>query len=774
MKKIISIFVAVSILFSSVMVNAAFWNALPEFTRLADIKDYDTLNELIMLDERDIVQSTATVQVNIDENTIIGNRNERLFGTGGEAFNNMIDFVDPVTGENTEEWKKFSKEIYKIPMVRFGGHASNKVNLITQIGPLAQRTKAQIPDDIEIERFYLDYGKTSLTTPSAEISIMGTAEYMRVFLENNPDTEFILTTTVTHGQPEDTANLVRFCLDDKDESEWGALRAQYLREEPVNLVCIELGNELYANPFYSEEINDSKRKWYVDICKKHIEAIRKYYPDLDISAVICSNGADPARDKNGFGFDHWNPYIIKELGQLIDIFSFHLYHSGYEVRGKTHEWVERTEDYFIEFFGPDHGKTLAITEGSKWATDAFAAITMESGLATSSYLDWWNEHIDLLYCYTYYCFYSGRWAQVDKTIEGNWVPTPVGMVYKLYQDNMGDRIVTSSLDWSEQEKRESEGADIYNPIHFSAGVSAEGDDLLKVIISNREPYKEVEANFSFNNNYTLVEETVFRANNQKSLVFSDKNKDAFHITTTEKNEKNFNYYKVPNESMVILTLKSDKKIPQFGETDAEDGEATYSGETNFADIEHHWASNEINILASEGIVSGDENSMFNPNDNITRAEFAALLCKALNATDESYAEVFNDVNADKWYADYVYSTWKNGYIRGNQDNNFLPENNLNMKDTTEILYRVCSSKIANTEVVDAESYITASQLDKISSEYGEWNTEALAYVVKNGLINKFYETDNYNPKDSVTRAEAAVMIYRLRKLIGAEGRRPIT
>ena len=763
MKRIISVLTAACILLSATAVNAAFWNALPEFTELYNAKNYDKINEIIMKDDRGTVTSTASVNVVADENTITGNTTERILGTGTEAFAEMLKFVDPVTGESTPEWKKFSKEMYKIPMIRFGGHDANKVNLLTQIGPLNERKKAEIPNNIDIEKFYLQYGKESLTTPGKEIDIMGTCEFIKVFLENNPDVELCLVASVTHAQPEDTANLARFCLDGKDESEWGALRARYIREEPLNLACIELGNELYANPLYTEQINQSKAEWYVETCKKHIEAVRKYYPDIDISACICSNGRSIELDKNGYGFDHWNPYIIKELGQIIDIFSFHLYHSGYEL-SYNGDWIYRTVDYFEQFFGPDHGKKLAITEGSKWATDEFAAKTMESGLATCQYLNFLNDNIDIIYCYTYYAF-SSRWAQVYKTIEGNWAETPVGMVFRIYQDNMGDRIVKSSLDWSDYDALGIDITKAYNKNHFSVGVTAEGDDTLKVIMSNREPYTAVDVNFKFNNNYTLTEETVFRANNQKSMMFSDKNKDAFHIDVNKKNEPGFKTYTVPNESMVVLTLKSDKKIPKFGTDSSVSDEPVYSGEKKFPDMNCHWAENEVNILADREILSGKDGKFY-PNEKITRAEFSAMICKAAAIKNDEFKKVFSDVNEKDWYAKSVYAVWANGYIRGLTSDSFKPQEMLTSKDAAEALYRICVSEKADAGDVDTVAYINSAQLQDKIGKYSSWDTDALAYVMKNGLINKFYETGNYNPDDGVTRAEAAVMIYRLCNMLG--------
>lgn len=49
----------------------------------------------------------------------------------------------------------------------------------------------------------------------------------------------------------------------------------------------------------------------------------------------------------------------------------------------------------------------------------------------------------------------------------------------------------------------------------------------------------------------------------------------------------------------------------------------------FADCVGHWAENHINKLYNYGIVNGDENGNFNPDQPITRAEVAVMVANAL-------------------------------------------------------------------------------------------------------------------------------------------------
>lgn len=44
----------------------------------------------------------------------------------------------------------------------------------------------------------------------------------------------------------------------------------------------------------------------------------------------------------------------------------------------------------------------------------------------------------------------------------------------------------------------------------------------------------------------------------------------------------------------------------------------------FKDVENHWAKDAVNDMGSRLIVNGIGNDLYNPNTDMTRAEFAAI------------------------------------------------------------------------------------------------------------------------------------------------------
>lgn len=84
-------------------------------------------------------------------------------------------------------------------------------------------------------------------------------------------------------------------------------------------------------------------------------------------------------------------------------------------------------------------------------------------------------------------------------------------------------------------------------------------------------------------------------------------------------------------------------------------EAKYEGEDFFPDIKGHWASEYINIAASIGWVEGD-NGIFRPDDNITRAEVMTLVNRVLGRQPQSKSDLRegmitppDNTNENNWY-----------------------------------------------------------------------------------------------------------------------------
>ncbi len=112
----------------------------------------------------------------------------------------------------------------------------------------------------------------------------------------------------------------------------------------------------------------------------------------------------------------------------------------------------------------------------------------------------------------------------------------------------------------------------------------------------------------------------------------------------------------------------------------------------FADVsaEASYAA-AVEKLAGEGIITGDENGKFNPDNTITRAEVAAMICRMMGGEEsaKSFSESpFTDVPAKHWAAGYIKWSVDFGIINGYGDGKFGPEDSVTYEQVVKML--VCS------------------------------------------------------------------------------------
>jgi hypothetical protein len=96
----------------------------------------------------------------------------------------------------------------------------------------------------------------------------------------------------------------------------------------------------------------------------------------------------------------------------------------------------------------------------------------------------------------------------------------------------------------------------------------------------------------------------------------------------------------------------------------------------FGDIIGHWAQHDIEVMAGLGIAQGVGNQQFDPDDNVSRAEFLSLLLRSLGMYTGSVTEApFSDVTTTDRYAPYLQTAYDAGIIKGRPDGALDPLGN---------------------------------------------------------------------------------------------------
>lgn len=184
---------------------------------------------------------------------------------------------------------------------------------------------------------------------------------------------------------------------------------------------------------------------------------------------------------------------------------------------------------------------------------------------------------------------------------------------------------------------------------------------------------------------------------------------------------------------------------------AEDELDTYL--LHFKDMKTHWARNEVEAMAELGIVNGNEQGDFNPNDNVSRAEFAAMVTRTMGLEPTAYENSFFDVIDEDWYSGYVQTVRSNDYMNG-YDGLFNPHNAITREEIAKVIVAAYNSK-SNTKMQTGRS-LYFNDIDEVSY----WAYDYIAEAAEQGFVNGVTE-ELFAPKQYASRAQAVVMLKRV-------------
>ncbi|WP_379161090.1 S8 family serine peptidase [Paenibacillus sp. sgz5001063] len=180
----------------------------------------------------------------------------------------------------------------------------------------------------------------------------------------------------------------------------------------------------------------------------------------------------------------------------------------------------------------------------------------------------------------------------------------------------------------------------------------------------------------------------------------------------------------------------------------------------FTDIAASKSAAAIQTLADKLIIQGTSATTFSPLSNLTRAEFTALLTRALGLrTDASVT--FSDVKSSDWYANDVAAASKAGLILGIGNGKFAPTQKVTRQELAVILDRAL--KLTGTEPKAAANPSFTTYTD--SAKVAPYAKDSLQVLSQAGIIGSEAGTA-FNPTAPATRETAAAALYQLLSKIG--------
>ncbi|MFH5183588.1 S-layer homology domain-containing protein [Paenibacillus sp. TAB 01] len=176
---------------------------------------------------------------------------------------------------------------------------------------------------------------------------------------------------------------------------------------------------------------------------------------------------------------------------------------------------------------------------------------------------------------------------------------------------------------------------------------------------------------------------------------------------------------------------------------------------SFADMNGHWAQQEIELLANKRIVEGQPDGQFAPNDSITRAEFAELLVRALGLPEATSQPSFSDVDSASWFSGAVGAARQAGLIDGYGDGTFQPDAHITREQMAVMIGRALAYAGKSPE---ADSGMLQTFAD--GSDIAGWAADAAAQAAGTGIIQGMAGAA-FAPEAEASRAQSAVMLQRM-------------
>lgn len=166
-----------------------------------------------------------------------------------------------------------------------------------------------------------------------------------------------------------------------------------------------------------------------------------------------------------------------------------------------------------------------------------------------------------------------------------------------------------------------------------------------------------------------------------------------------------------------------------------------------------WAMDAIEYLTEKGIVSGDGDGNFRPNDTVTRAEFIKMVALAFEIGDSSISTDFADVADTDWYAGYVAAGYDAGIINGISETWFGANENITREDLAVMCVRA-------VEYDGMELAAGAAAVPTDEDTISDYAREAVLMLYSAGIVNGNPD-GSFLPQANATRAEAAKIIAGL-------------
>lgn len=182
---------------------------------------------------------------------------------------------------------------------------------------------------------------------------------------------------------------------------------------------------------------------------------------------------------------------------------------------------------------------------------------------------------------------------------------------------------------------------------------------------------------------------------------------------------------------------------------------------SFLDVQKHWSQSNVDLAAAKGLVEGVGGGLYDPEKPVTRAEFAAILVRALGrGTASGSTALYNDVKSGAWYFDEVLKAKELGLLGFANGESFKPDQPLNREEMASML--AAAIKLEKPPISGESANLSGyKDIESVDAAYLEDIRLMIGLKIMTGT-----DADTFSPKSVTTRAQAAVVFIRTLQALG--------
>ncbi len=180
---------------------------------------------------------------------------------------------------------------------------------------------------------------------------------------------------------------------------------------------------------------------------------------------------------------------------------------------------------------------------------------------------------------------------------------------------------------------------------------------------------------------------------------------------------------------------------------------------DIADVNsNYWASKEINEVVDDNIMTLTDGN-FNPEGSVKRVDFVQALLKVLSNDnlDVSISNSFSDVKSSDYFYNDVLRSQQLGLVYGYPNKTFQPKKLMSRSETQSVISHITKDMDADTAVLN--NYTDAKEIPA-------WAQKPYAKTLNYGIYVNYPNENELRPNDVLSRAEAAVILARLKDKLG--------